>query len=414
MGRGQALVIGAEPWPSGSRLQQLLGARLHGEPRILLRLGPRDRRNALDEVEHALGQTAFFGQHRLDDLAGLRLGEAALAQEISAVLIAARDDPLACGADALDEGLRRGVGEVGERWRRFMREAVGGIFGMPDTDPLEVLDAPQVAVLADGAEIETRDTECLRAHLGVPAIKAAEEQVGRAIGQRARLDRVHVVDQEEEDVAVRGVERRGVLGDVDHRIVDAGRPVEHTRDLPARVADAIACDTLHGRDQLMIVDAAIVRTGDGAQLGATVGNLHRLDLFRAVIGEAVLQVDARKRRGELAQIGRRRADEACELAEAPMGRRNGCVRIGQNERELLGIVAMGLDADRGALDRPRLAPLGPALHRGVEVREREVLLVIGPGKPFGRNPPFMPAAGHIHLVAAALGAAVNDFDCSHG
>ncbi len=50
----------------------------------------------------------------------------------------------------------------------------------------------------------------------------------------------------------------------------------------------------------MVVDAAIIRTGDRTQLGATVRDLHSLDLLGAVVGEAVLQVDAGERRGKLA------------------------------------------------------------------------------------------------------------------
>ena len=100
-----------------------------------------------------------------------------------------------------------------------MGEAIGRVFGMPDCDLLEVLNAPEIAVLADGSEIEARDAERLGADLGVPAVEPAEEQIGRAVRQRTRLDGVHVVDQKEEDVTIRGVERGGVLGDVDHGIV---------------------------------------------------------------------------------------------------------------------------------------------------------------------------------------------------
>ena len=88
---------------------------------------------------------------------------------------------------------------------------------MADGDLLEVLDAPEIAVLADGPEIEARDAERLGADLGVPAIEAAEVEVGRAVRQPPRLDRIEVVDQEQEDVAVRGIERGRVLGDVDPR-----------------------------------------------------------------------------------------------------------------------------------------------------------------------------------------------------
>src|SRR6185312_16627934 len=96
---------------------------------------------------------------------------------------------------------------------------------VPDGDLLEPLDAPEVAVHADGAEIEGSDAERLRADLAVPAIEAAEVEVGIAVRQAARLDGVRVVDEEEEDVAVAGIERRRVLGDVDDWIVGHGRPV---------------------------------------------------------------------------------------------------------------------------------------------------------------------------------------------
>ena len=205
-----------------------------------------------------------------DDLRRLGLGEAALAQEVGAVLVGAGDDLLPRRLDAVDERHGRGIGETRQRRRRLMREARGGVFGVADGDLLEILDAPQIAILADGAEIEARHAERLRADLGIPAIEAAEIEVGRAVRQPAGLDRIQVVDQEQEDVAIRGIERRRVLGDVDARIVDAGRPVEHAGHLPAGVARAVAGDALHRRDQFMVEDAAIVRAGDGAQLDAAV------------------------------------------------------------------------------------------------------------------------------------------------
>lgn len=41
---------------------------------------------------------------------------------------------------------------------------------MPDGDLLEVLDAPEIAVLADRAQVESGDAERLGTHLRVPAI----------------------------------------------------------------------------------------------------------------------------------------------------------------------------------------------------------------------------------------------------
>ena len=133
-------------------------------------------------------------------VSGLR--EAALAQEVGPVLVVAGDDPLPRRLDAVDEGSGEELAKLRQRRRRLLREARGGVFRMPDGDLLEILDAPEIAVLAHGAEVEARDAERLRADLGVPAVEAAEVEVGRAVRQPAGLDRVEVVDEEQEDVAV--------------------------------------------------------------------------------------------------------------------------------------------------------------------------------------------------------------------
>ena len=289
-------------------LEELLRLALHFEPGVLLRLRPGDGGDALHEIEYGLRRPTFFGEDCLDDSGRLRLGEAPFAEEVGAVIVAVGDDALARCSNAFDEGSRRGVSEAGQRRRRLVREAIGGVFGMSDANFLEVLNAPEIAVLADGAQIETGDAERLRADFRIPAIEAPEIEIGRSVGQLARLDRVHVVDQEEEDVSVGGVERGRVLGDVDHRIVDAARPVERAGHFPARIASSVPRDLLHGRHEFVVVDAAIIRAGDGAQFRAPVFGFQRLDLLGSVRGEPVLQVDARKRRRELAQIGRRRAD----------------------------------------------------------------------------------------------------------
>ena len=43
-----------------------------------------------------------------------------------------------------------------------------------------------------------------------------------------------------------------------------------------------------------------------------------------------------------------------------MGRRDRRLGVGQDERQVFRIVAMGFDPDRSALDRPRAAALGAA------------------------------------------------------
>ena len=70
----------------------------------------------------------------------------------------------------------------------------------------------------------------------------------------------------------------------------------------------------------MIPDPPVIRAGDGAQFGTAIFGLQRLHEFGAVREQAMLHVDAGKRSGKLAQITRGRADQACELAERPVGR----------------------------------------------------------------------------------------------
>ena len=93
-----------------------------------MRLVTRHRGDPLDEVEYGLRLAALPGEHRLDDLRRLRLAEAALPQKLGPVLVGARDDPLTGLCDAVDEGLRRRVGEAGQRRRGFMSEAEAAYF----------------------------------------------------------------------------------------------------------------------------------------------------------------------------------------------------------------------------------------------------------------------------------------------
>jgi hypothetical protein len=136
-------------------------------------------------------------------------------------------------------------------------------------------------------------------------------------------------------------------------------------------------NALDSLDQLMVVDAAIVGSGYGAQLDAALVALERLDLFGAMRGQAILQVDAGKRRWQLAEIGGGRADKAGELTEAPMrgGDRRGVAR--QDQRQAFGIIAACLDMDQGAFDHARPAALGAATYHVGEIVEREEAFVVG-------------------------------------
>lgn len=85
----------------------------------------------------------------IDDLRHLGLGEAAFAQEVAAVLVDSSDDPLRCRLDVVDERHRRGVGEEGQRRGRFTGEPRGSAFRVEDGDLFEILDTPEIAILAD-------------------------------------------------------------------------------------------------------------------------------------------------------------------------------------------------------------------------------------------------------------------------
>src|SRR6516162_11783226 len=88
-----------------------------------MRLVARHRRDALHEVEDALGLVALFGQHRLDDFCCLGLAEATLAQKVGALLVGSSDDPLARRPNSVDEAHRRGIGKAIQRRCGLMGEA---------------------------------------------------------------------------------------------------------------------------------------------------------------------------------------------------------------------------------------------------------------------------------------------------
>ncbi|EKE18205.1 MAG: hypothetical protein ACD_10C00087G0003 [uncultured bacterium] len=138
--------------------------------------------------------------------------------------------------------------------------------------------------------------------LNTEAVKPPEIEIRGAVGQPTRLDRVVIIDQEQEDIAVRGIEGGGVAADLDVGVVDPGRPVQHPRHFPARIAGAIARDALHRFNQCVVMNAAIIWAGNGAQFGAAIFGLEGFHLLGTVIAQAILQVYARKWCWQLPQI----------------------------------------------------------------------------------------------------------------
>src|SRR3546814_2393732 len=108
----------------------------------------------------------------------------------------------------------------------------------------------------------------------------------------------------------------------------------------------------------MVPDAPIIRAGDGTQFGAAVARLEGSHQLAAMREQSVLHVDPRQGRRQLAQIARRCAHKAAELAEGPMGRRHRRVVVRKHESEALRIVGGSLYADRARLDCPGRCGLG--------------------------------------------------------
>lgn len=85
------------------------------------------------------------------------------------------------GEDAAERRrVRRSYRSTGAifKTRLTVGEAGRGVFRVPDGNLLEVLDAPEIAVPADRAQIEAGDAERLRPNLGIPAVEPPEIEVG--------------------------------------------------------------------------------------------------------------------------------------------------------------------------------------------------------------------------------------------
>src|SRR3546814_16151439 len=118
-----------------------------------------------------------------------------------------------------------------------------------------------------------------------------------------------VIDEEQENVAIRRVESRRLARDIDIGVIAHRPPVEHARNLPARIGNSVARNLHDGRDQFMVPDAAVIGSSDGAQFGAALIGLQELYLFAAVRQQAVLEIDAGERGGQAPQIWGGRTEE---------------------------------------------------------------------------------------------------------
>jgi hypothetical protein len=150
------------------------------------------------------------------------------------------------------------------------------------------------------------------------------------------------------------------------------------------------------------MDAPVVGAGHGAKLKAAIIRGVGLHHLGAMVGQAVLEIDAGDRRRQLAQIAGRGADQMTELPKTPMG---GGDRLGlarQHESEPVRVISGCLDPHLTALERAGPRVIGARLHGAVQISEREKALVRGPGQPLRRDAPDPLAATDVDTVAGWL------------
>ncbi len=151
----------------------------------------------------------------------------------------------------------------------------------------------------------------------------------------------------------------------------------------------------------MVIDAAVIGAGDSAELRASVFAFRASSPARRdATVSPYCRLIAASGAGSWRRYDAGAPTRLASWPKRPMRRRDGLVILREPQRQALGVVARGLDADRRAFDGPRPAALGAPLHRRIEIGEREKPLVIGTREPFGRNAADARAAGRIDLVAA--------------
>ncbi|KPH87281.1 hypothetical protein GLUCOINTEAF2_0204129 [Komagataeibacter intermedius AF2] len=67
---------------------------------------------------------------------------------------------------------------------------------MPDRDLFEIFHAPQKAVLTHSAQVKRRNTETFTADFRIPGVETPKIEIGIAIGQASRLNRMRIIHEE--------------------------------------------------------------------------------------------------------------------------------------------------------------------------------------------------------------------------
>src|SRR5215211_431377 len=150
------------------------------------------------------------------------------------------------------------------------------------------------------------------------------------------------------------------------------------------------------------MDAPVVGAGHGAKLKAALVRGVGLDHLAAMVGQAVLEIDAGDRRRELAQVAGRGADQLTELPKTPVRRNNRLGLTRQHESEPVRVISGCLDPHRAAVERAGARAIGAGLYGAMQISEREIALVRGPVQPLRGHAPAPLAAAEVDAVAGWL------------
>src|SRR5215213_4410695 len=120
------------------------------------------------------------------------------------------------------------------------------------------------------------------------------------------------------------------------------------------------------------MDAPVVGAGHGAKLRAALVCGVGLDHLAAMVGQAVLEIDAGDGCRQLAQVAGRGADQLTELPKTPVRRSNRLGLTRQHESEPVRVSSGCLDPHLAAVERAGARALGPGLHSAMQSSEREI------------------------------------------
>ena len=250
-----------------------------------------------------------------------------------------------------DQAAAAALGERCKRRAGLLDKARRGKLAVPHGQFLKALDPPEDAIAADRPEIEGGKAKRGAPDLGIGDVEAPEHQVRLAIPQFADLDRVPVVHQEHEDIAVAGKKRGRVRGDRMVRVVGVGAPIKDARNLPAFVPGPVARDLLDRLDHLRVKNPTVFRPGRRheaavhlVEFGRLASPVHPHPIGQSVGGDLRRQGPKIARRG-LGELGKlperpvRRGDLAAVLHPDPerVGVGDGADILGGKKFDLAGI-----------------------------------------------------------------------------